>query len=34
MVEDNKGMLDIAVNYYKNLFCQEPCLDIVLEDDF
>jgi hypothetical protein len=34
MVEDNKGMLDIDVNYYKNLFCKEPCIDIVLVDDF
>jgi hypothetical protein len=34
MVEDNKGMLDIVVNYYKDLFCKEPCLDIDLMDDF
>jgi hypothetical protein len=34
MVEDNKGMLDIAVNYYKILFCKEPCLDIDLLDGF
>jgi hypothetical protein len=33
-VEDNKGILDIAVNYYKNLFYKEPCLDIDLLDDF
>ncbi|KAK1646516.1 hypothetical protein QYE76_064321 [Lolium multiflorum] len=34
MVEDNKGMLKIAVDYYKNLFCKETCLDIDLVDDF
>jgi hypothetical protein len=27
-------MLDIAVAYYKDLFCKEPCLDIDLMDDF
>ncbi|KAK1697468.1 hypothetical protein QYE76_014165 [Lolium multiflorum] len=34
VVEDNKGMLDIAVAYYKNLFCKESCLDVDLVDDF
>jgi hypothetical protein len=34
MVEDNKGMLDIAVKYYKDLFCKEPCLYIDLLDGF
>jgi hypothetical protein len=34
MVEDNKGMLDIAVKYYKDLFCKEPCLDIDLMNGF
>jgi hypothetical protein len=34
MVEDNKGMLDIDVNYYKGLFSQEPCLDIDISDEF
>jgi hypothetical protein len=34
MVEDNKGMFDIAVKYYKDLFCKEPCLDIDLINDF
>jgi hypothetical protein len=33
-VEDNKGMLNIAVNYYKALFCAEDMLDINLADDF
>jgi hypothetical protein len=34
MVEDNKGMLGIAVDYYKKLFSKEYCLDIDLCDDF
>jgi hypothetical protein len=34
MVDDNKGMLDIAVKYYKTLFCKEPCLDVNIVDDF
>jgi hypothetical protein len=34
MVEDNKGMLDIAVKYYKDLFSKESCLDIDLMDAF
>jgi hypothetical protein len=34
MVEDNKVMLDIAVQYYKDLFCIESCLDIDLMHDF
>jgi hypothetical protein len=33
-VEDNKGMLNIAVNYYKALFCAKDRLDINLADDF
>jgi hypothetical protein len=33
-VEDNKGMLNIAVEYYKALFCAEDRLDINLADDF
>jgi hypothetical protein len=34
VVEDNKGMLTIAVDYYKALFCAEDRLDINLADDF
>jgi hypothetical protein len=34
IVEDNKGMLNIAVEYYKALFCAEDRLDINLADDF
>jgi hypothetical protein len=34
MVDNNKGMLDIVVNYYKTLFCKEPCLDVDIVDDF
>jgi hypothetical protein len=33
MVEDNKGMLDIDVKYYKDLFCKESCLDIDMMGD-
>jgi hypothetical protein len=34
VVEDNKGMLNIAVDYYKALFSAEDRLDINLADDF
>jgi hypothetical protein len=34
IVEDNKGVLDIAIDYYRKLFSQEPCLDIDPCDDF
>jgi hypothetical protein len=33
-VEDNKGMLKIVVDYYKNLFGFEKKLDIDLVDNF
>jgi hypothetical protein len=34
MVEDNKGMMKIAVDYYKSLFGFEEKLDINLANDF
>lgn len=33
-VEDTEGIIKIAVDYYKKLFCKETTLDISLEDDF
>jgi hypothetical protein len=34
MVEDNKGMMKIVVDYYKSLFGFEEKLDINLANDF
>jgi hypothetical protein len=34
MVNDTEGMINIAVNYYKQLFGAEPMMDISLSDDF
>jgi mannosylglycoprotein endo-beta-mannosidase len=33
-VTDTKGITDIAVHYYKNLFGAEPLMDISLSEDF
>jgi hypothetical protein len=33
-VNDTKGILDIVVHYYKNLFGAESLMDISLSDDF
>jgi predicted metal-dependent hydrolase len=33
-VTDQKGMMDVAVGYYKNLFAKEDRGDIKLSDDF
>jgi hypothetical protein len=33
-VHENKEMLKIAVDYYKDLFCLEPRPDIRLKPDF
>jgi hypothetical protein len=34
MVNDTEGMINIAVNYYKQLFGAEPMMDISLSNDF
>jgi hypothetical protein len=33
-VTDTKGIIDIAVHYYKNLFGAEPLMGISLSNDF
>ena len=33
-VEDTKGIIQIAVDYYKKLFGFTPTIDIDLKDDF
>jgi hypothetical protein len=34
LVEDQKGMMDIAVDFYRNLFAKEDWINIKLADDF
>ena len=34
MVDSTKDMLDLAVDYYKNLFCREASLGLSLGDNF
>jgi hypothetical protein len=34
MVNDTEGMINIAVDYYKQLFGAEPMMDISLSNDF
>ena len=34
LVQDTSGMLDIAVKFYKSLFCAEGKLDVALSSDF
>jgi hypothetical protein len=34
LVEDQKGMMEIVVDFYRNLFAKEAWINIKLADDF